>query len=297
MPQREDLASNQSVAIGLGATSAFPRQSATGAERVAGIVVMAPCGLCQSGSAEHPGAQFRPDFWYDHRSMLFLESRVLDVHTHGLSACWMAAAVLAMVSAACGSGTPVGSGVDEPPAGVAPAPIDAGVAQVSGMAPRANGVVIAIVLLDPHAEIEVPLPDDVPVMDQYGRQFVPTFLLVRRGQTINFTNSEDDLHTVHVKDSAGESLINVATLNGSSYEFTFDLTDEYDVFCNTHTEMEADILVVDSPYAVVAERDGAFTIPDVIPGTYTATVIQGAERTEREIEIVAGRNEIDLAGT
>ena len=70
----------------------------------------------------------------------------------------------------------------------------------------------------------------------------------------------------------------------------------YDVVCNTHTEMQANILVVSSPYAVLADNDGAFTVPDVIPGTYTVTMLNGETRREREVEIVAGRNEIDLTG-
>ena len=113
---------------------------------------------------------------------------------------------------------------------------------------------------------------------------------------MRFTNSEDDLHTVHVKDSAGESLFNVATLFGSRYEFTFDLADSYDVVCNTHTEMFADILVVNSPYAVVADREGGFTLSDVIPGTYTVTMLTGGDRREEDVEIVAGLNELDLTG-
>ena len=68
------------------------------------------------------------------------------------------------------------------------------------------------------------------------------------------------------------------------------------MICNTHTEMFADILVVDTPYAVVADRDGAFTLPDVIPGTYTVTMLNGENRRDREVEIVAGRNELDLRG-
>ena len=169
-------------------------------------------------------------------------------------------------------------------------------ARFVGMAPPANGAIQSAILLDPHADIEVPLPDEVPVMDQYGRMFYPLFLLVRIGQTIRFTNSEDDLHTVHVKDSAGESLFNIATLFGSRYEFTFDREDAYDVVCNTHTEMAADILVVSSPYAVLADSDGAFTVSNVIPGTYTVTMLNGEQRRERQVEIVAGRNELDLTG-
>ena len=157
-------------------------------------------------------------------------------------------------------------------------------------------MLVSIVLLDPHAEIDVPVPDETPIMDQIGRQFVPGFILVRAGQTIDFTNSEDELHTVHVKDSHGESIFNIATMMGTTYQHTFEVGDQYSVICNTHTEMFADIMVVDTPYAVVAGRDGRFEVPDVVPGRYTATVIQGPDRTEHEIEIAAGTNEIDLTG-
>lgn len=172
-----------------------------------------------------------------------------------------------------------------------------GLAQVAGQAKPATGMLVSIVLLDPHAEIEVPVPDETPIMDQIGRQFVPGFILVRAGQTIDFTNSEDELHTVHVKDSHGESIFNIATMMGTTYQHTFEVGDQYSVICNTHTEMFADIMVVDTPYAVVAGRDGHFALPDVVPGRYTATVIQGGDRSEHEIEIAAGTNEIDLTAS
>ena len=227
-----------------------------------------------------------------------LSSRSLAVSSVRLAAVLL---MLTMVAAACGPEVPEEPAPEPlaPTASATPAeaePTDSGLAQLVGMAPPANGAVVSIILLDPHAEIDVPLPDELPVLDQYGRAFNPGFLLVRSGQTVRFTNSEDDLHTVHVKDSAGESVFNIATLFGSSYEFTFDQEDSYDVICNTHTEMFANILVVDTPYAVVADRDGAFTLPDVIPGTYTVTMLNGENRREREVEIVAGRNELDLTG-
>jgi hypothetical protein len=85
-------------------------------------------------------------------------------------------------------------------------------------------------------------------------------------------------------------------LFGSTYEFTFDQEDSYDVVCNTHTEMQANILVVSSPYAVLADSDGTFTVRDMLPGTYTVTMLNGEDRYERDVEVVAGRNEIDLTG-
>lgn len=246
----------------------------------------------------------------------------------GAAPCTVLTLVSSLLLSACGGGTapadeetpgrtraadpPTASesaAISAPPAGDATAADAAGVAagadaagaadglaRVSGQAPPAAGMLVSIVLLEPHAELDVPLPDEIPVMDQIGRQFVPGFILVRTGQTIDFTNSEDDLHTVHVKDESGESIFNVATMMGSTYEHTFKVGGEYSVICNTHTEMFADIMVVDTPYAVVADREGRFTVPDVVPGRYTATVIQGPDRSRHEIEIAAGPNDIDLTG-
>lgn len=202
---------------------------------------------------------------------------------------------LALFSFGCNGAGP-GTTVVEPPPIVSaaeevPGP---GLGEVTGLARAATGVVLSIVLLEPHVEVNVPVPERATTMDQIGRQFVPGFILVRAGQTVNFRNSEDDLHTVHVKDSTGESLFNVATMYGSTYEYTFELGDEYTVICNTHTEMFADIMVVDTPYAVIAGRDGSFAIPNVVPGAYTATMIHGEERSEREVEVVSGDNAIDL---
>ena len=222
-----------------------------------------------------------------------LWSNMPIVRTVPFSTRWLAAAVLALMAGGCGGDARVEP--DPPPlAPVAAAPVDTGLGQIVGTAPAVTRGVVSIVLLDPVADIDVPLPEEVAVMDQYGRMFNPGFLLVRAGQTVRFTNSEDDLHTVHAKDSASESLFNVATLWGSRYEYTFDLADDYKVVCNTHTEMEADIMVVSSPYAVVADTDGAFALPDVVPGIYTATLVRGTERHELQLEIVAGRNELDL---
>ena len=222
----------------------------------------------------------------------------------GLVVVFVAATLLAAAcsradtSGSSASGTtsiPAATPSPDPPVSVTDVGDDT-LAQVSGTAQAATGMVVSIVLLDPYDEIEVPLPDEIPVMDQIGRQFVPGFILVRKGQTIDFTNSEDELHTVHVKDSNDESLFNVATMMGSTYEHLFDQEDEYSVVCNTHTEMFADVLVVDTPYAVIADSDGRFSIADVIPGGYTAVVIHGSERAEYEVDIVAGQNNLALTG-
>lgn len=168
-------------------------------------------------------------------------------------------------------------------------------ADIAGHAPPATQGAPSVVILEPHATVDVPVPIQPVIMDQFGRDFVPRLIVVREGQPVQFKNSEDDLHTVHVQDSDGESLFNVAMpIQGGEHSHTFDDSGDYAVSCNAHQEMHATILVVQAPYAVVADREGAFELPGVVPGTYNLIVRRGHERLEQVVEIEAGPNELSV---
>ena len=166
---------------------------------------------------------------------------------------------------------------------------------IVGQAPSAAQGAPSVVILQPHAAVDVPLPSEPVEMDQFGRDFIPRLIVVREGQAVLFKNSEDELHTVHVQDDDGESLFNVAIpIQGGKHDHTFGEAGDYAVSCNAHQEMHATILVVTTPYAVVAERDGAFALSGVLPGTYDLILRRGLQRHEQVIEIVAGPNELSI---
>jgi len=167
--------------------------------------------------------------------------------------------------------------------------------RVVGQAPPATQGTPSVVILQPHTAVDMPVPSTPVDMDQYGRDFIPRLIVVREGQAVLFKNSEDELHTVHVQDDDGESLFNVAMpIQGGVHNYTFDESGEYAVSCNAHQEMHATILVVETPYAVVAERDGAFTLSGVVPGTYDLVLRQGNRRHEQVVAIVPGPNELSV---
>ena len=167
---------------------------------------------------------------------------------------------------------------------------------VTGTAPRAFGGFPSVVILEPEAPIEVPiLPPSV--MDQYNTEFHPRLLLVRVGQTVRFKNSEDTLHNVHVIDiETHDTAFNVATPVVGAYEYVFDNASVYDVSCGIHPSMAAFIVVTDSPFAVVADNDGAFSLPEVPAGNYTARVwnLDLARRSERVVVINDAATELNL---
>lgn len=194
-----------------------------------------------------------------------------------------AACVLALAAIAAGG---CGGDASAPTVSDAPVPAATGTSEVTGrMQPRGGGP-MAVVTLDPHAPLEVPLPAEPAEMDQYGRAFIPRLVVVREGQTVRFINSENDLHNVHVIDEQGESLFNVGMpVVGGTYEHVFERAGDYRVGCNLHQQMSATVRVTASPFIAIADRDGSFAISGVPYGVYDVEVRRGPERVTRVVEI------------
>jgi heme/copper-type cytochrome/quinol oxidase subunit 2 len=134
-------------------------------------------------------------------------------------------------------------------------------------------------------------------MDQFGQQFLPSLLVAQVGQRVEFRSSEDVLHNVRV-DQAGTQapVFNVATPPFEAYSHTFDKTGYYNVSCDVHPAMRANIFVAQTPYTAVADASGKFSIGDVEPGRYTARSFSGAAPAERVIDVAAPRTELTVGG-
>jgi plastocyanin len=134
-----------------------------------------------------------------------------------------------------------------------------------------------------------------PLMDQVQQTFIPSILLVRTGQPVDFLNNDDVLHNVRVRDSeTKESAFNVAIPTGEKYTHVFKRDGFYDVGCDIHPGMSAQIVASGSPYAAVADTSGAFEIAGVPNGPYKAIAYAGAQKIEREVTIAAGTSTLDL---
>jgi plastocyanin len=110
------------------------------------------------------------------------------------------------------------------------------------------------------------------VMDQRNLAFVPSVLPVARGTIVEFTNSDDVQHNVF-SPSAAAGKFNLGTHGpGAARTVTLDKPGEVLVLCNIHMEMEARILVLDTPFFSTANREGHYRIADVPVGSYAAKV-------------------------
>lgn len=153
-----------------------------------------------------------------------------------------------------------------------------------------------IVTLEPKSPREFPAPADARVIDQFGQQFLPPIVVAQVGQRVEFRSSEDVLHNVRVDEAGTQApVFNVATPPFEAYTHTFDKAGYYNVSCDVHPAMRANILVAPTPYTAIADAKGAFSIADVEPGQYTVRAFSGGAPAERVVDVTAPRTDLALA--
>jgi plastocyanin len=207
--------------------------------------------------------------------------------------------VLAAILAACSKPAPASSRESASAAeAVSPGPASAlsnAGTNVIGRAPGTHSGAAAIVILEPRHSAPLPEPATMPYMDQLSRNFIPSVLFVRTGHRTQFLNSDEELHNVNVKNGkTREQAFNVALPPGISYVHTFEQSGVYDVSCDAHSGMSAQIIAASSPYVALADSNGHFEIPHVVPGMYDVTVYAGGEAIEKTVEVTGSRTEVNV---
>jgi plastocyanin len=143
----------------------------------------------------------------------------------------------------------------------------------------------AIVTLLP-AGGPLPVPDQPAVMDQYSKQFVPSVLIARPGQPVEFRNSEDMPHNVSVtRRESGSEVFTVGTEPHQKYVHTFERLGQFDVKCDIHEGMEATLIVAAGPQTVIAQDDGRFAFPNVPLGAYKLSQTFEGQTVESAIDV------------
>ena len=116
-------------------------------------------------------------------------------------------------------------------------------------------------------------PEQAVVLDQQKCRYVPRVLGLQVGQTLTIRNSDPLLHTVRA-DASANARFNVATpLQGMEVSRTFLAAEVMvPVKCDMHPWMHAYVGVLDHPFFAVTDGNGAFTIANLPPGTFTIGV-------------------------
>ncbi|HZP83211.1 MAG TPA: carboxypeptidase regulatory-like domain-containing protein [Chthonomonadaceae bacterium] len=109
------------------------------------------------------------------------------------------------------------------------------------------------------------------VVDQRDKTFLPHVSVVTRGTTVQFPNNDTVFHNVFAYFNAKKFDLGMYP-RGATKRVTFDKPGLVALLCNVHSEMSAYIVVVDTPYYAITDRQGHFRIGNVAPGTYTLRV-------------------------
>lgn len=142
------------------------------------------------------------------------------------------------------------------------------------------------------------VPAEHVVMDQKNLKFVPHVLVVLKGTTVDFLNSDPVGHNVYWPAISGNKKLNHNMGTWPQHDkksFTFDNLGVVSLLCNVHPEMSGYLIVVATPYFAVADREGNFIIKDIPPGHYELkTWSEEGKPTTQAVDVSAASTTVDL---
>ncbi len=147
--------------------------------------------------------------------------------------------------------------------------------------PVADVVVIA-------SNVTVATPNSEAVMDQIDSSFVPRVLVVQKGQSVSFPNSDDFRH--HVYSFSEAKAFEIQLYKGTDVPpVLFDKPGLVALGCNIHDDMIGYIYVADNVLALKTDRNGQVQLPAQSAGSITVW-------SERLVSGVQTQKTLQLSG-
>lgn len=133
--------------------------------------------------------------------------------------------------------------------------------------------------------------------DQKHMTFVPHVLVVLKGTTVDFLNSDPVGHNVYWPSIGGNKKLhfNLGTWpQGQTKSFTFNDLGAAPLLCNVHPEMSGYVVVVPTPYFATTNKDGEFEIKDVPDGSYTLNTWSEEGKPAAQAVKVSGSTSVSI---
>jgi len=153
----------------------------------------------------------------------------------------------------------------------------------------------AVIYIDKIPSKTFEQPKEHAKIDQKNLVFHPRVLPILVGTTVDFLNSDDVLHNVFSPDQCAEKF-NLGTWpKGQIRSYTFKKSGcEPVILCNVHPEMEAYVVILETPYYAVSEKGGSYQIKDIPPGKYTLKIWHEKLKGESKEVTVPQSGEIEV---
>ncbi|MBI5800994.1 MAG: hypothetical protein HZA92_09770 [Verrucomicrobia bacterium] len=136
-------------------------------------------------------------------------------------------------------------------------------------APAAPEPPTAVVFLE-----GAPLPaDDKPATNvvqvaQKGMQFGPGLIAVRKGTRVEFPNGDDFYHNVFSYSKAKRFDLGRFLKDEKPAAVTFDQPGVVKLYCEIHEHMRGTVIVLDTPYFVKTDTNGAYRLTGLPAGQF-----------------------------
>ncbi|HLL23432.1 MAG TPA: carboxypeptidase regulatory-like domain-containing protein, partial [Kofleriaceae bacterium] len=184
---------------------------------------------------------------------------------------------------------------DDEAAKVAPPKVETGSLGGAVMIDGGKAGTYGLVTLEPASGKWKPRTPKKVVIEQRGREFLPSLVAVSVGSTVSFPNFDAVFHNVFSTSSQAAFDLGLYRA-GEAREYTFTKPGIVRVGCNLHANMSAYIAVVSEPSYVVTDAQGNFTFRRLVPGKYKlrAWSIKSKAPIERDVTIKAGKNELSI---
>ncbi len=122
----------------------------------------------------------------------------------------------------------------------------------------------AVVYFVPTAHVAAPKPALFRIYTS-NKTFDPESIVIPLGSTISFPNKDEILHNVFSVTPGSEFDLGLYG-EGASADYKFQKTGVILINCNAHHVMQANVLVVDTPYYTHPGKDGRFELANVPAG-------------------------------
>jgi len=141
-------------------------------------------------------------------------------------------------------------------------------------------------------------PSHHVTIDQRKMTFIPHVIVVVKGTTVEFLNSDPVGHNVYWPSISGNKKLahNMGTWpKGQTKSFQFNDLGVASLLCNVHPEMSGYVVVVAAPYFTVTNKEGEFEIKNVPDGHYTLkTWSENGKPATQTVDVSGGAAKAEL---
>jgi len=131
-------------------------------------------------------------------------------------------------------------------------------------------------------------------MDQKGCEYHPHVLGLTAGSTVDILNPDGILHNVHSYSKVNSPFNRAQPKFKKKLSIKMEKPEAVHLQCDVHGWMSGWLYVAGNPYFSVTNEQGAFTLSDVPPGTYTLEVWHETLGKQSQKVIVGAKQDVKL---